>query len=113
MAQPTGWSAERRVPVCRRAIADPRQPPEGFDEVMVATARRPLHLLHSFFEGSRRIRDVVGFVTQGGLFQPWLRMATGEQFLLPFVIGHNTDPKAINNADSPTMTPHDVGPSIS
>jgi uncharacterized membrane protein len=41
--------------------------------------------------------DVVGFVTHGGLFQPWLRLATGEQFLLPSVMGHNTDPKAINN----------------
>ena len=42
--------------------------------------------------------DVVGIVMQEGLFQPWLRLATGEQFLLPFVKGHTTDPKAINNA---------------
>jgi hypothetical protein len=42
--------------------------------------------------------DVVGLVAQGGLFQPWLRTAAGEEFLLPFVMGHNTDPKAINNA---------------
>ena len=42
--------------------------------------------------------DVVGIVMQGSLFQPWLRLATGEQFLLPFVMGHTTDPKAINNA---------------
>ena len=43
------------------------------------------------------IGDVVGFVAQGTLLQPWLRLATGEQFLLPSVIGHTTDPKAINN----------------
>lgn len=41
--------------------------------------------------------DVVGLVAQGSLFQPWLRTAAGDEFLLPFVIGHNTDPKAINN----------------
>jgi uncharacterized membrane protein len=44
------------------------------------------------------VGDVVGFVAQGGLLQPWLRLATGEQFMLPSVIGHTTDPKAINNA---------------
>jgi len=41
--------------------------------------------------------DVVGFFEHGNLLQPWLRLATGEQFLLPSVIGHTTDPKAINN----------------
>jgi hypothetical protein len=43
------------------------------------------------------VGDVVGFAAQGNLLQPWLRLATGEQFLLPSVIGHTTDPKAINN----------------
>jgi hypothetical protein len=41
--------------------------------------------------------DVVGFLAQGTLLQPWVRLATGEQFLLPSVIGHTTDPKAIND----------------
>lgn len=42
--------------------------------------------------------DVVGTVMRDGLFYPWLRLATGEEFLLPFVREHQTDPKAINNA---------------
>jgi hypothetical protein len=41
--------------------------------------------------------DVVGIVMQNRLFQPWLRLATGEQFLLPFAIGHHTEARAINN----------------
>ena len=42
--------------------------------------------------------DVVGIVMRDGLFYPWLRLASGEEFLLPFVRGHQTNPKAINNA---------------
>jgi hypothetical protein len=42
--------------------------------------------------------DVVGIVMQDHLFYPWLRLATGEQFLLPFVREHHTEPKAINSA---------------
>lgn len=41
--------------------------------------------------------DVVGIVMRDGLFYPWLRLATGEEFLLPFVREHQTNPKAINN----------------
>lgn len=52
------------------------------------------------------VGDVVGFVTKGGLFQPWLRMASGEQILLPTLTGHNTDPKAINNAGVVVGTAH-------
>ncbi|OBH49281.1 hypothetical protein [Mycobacterium sp. E2479] len=50
--------------------------------------------------------DVVGLVAQGGLFQPWLRTAAGEEFLLPYVMGHNTDPKAINIAGVIVGTSH-------
>jgi hypothetical protein len=50
--------------------------------------------------------DVVGLVAQEGLIQPWLRTAAGEEFLLPHVIGHNTDPKAINNAGVIVGTSH-------
>ncbi len=50
--------------------------------------------------------DIVGLVAQEGLFQPWLRTAAGEEFLLPHVIGHNTDPKAINNAGVIVGTSH-------
>lgn len=42
--------------------------------------------------------DVVGTVRQDGLSRPWVRLATGEQFLLPYIIGHDTEAKAINNA---------------
>ena len=42
--------------------------------------------------------DIVGIVMHDSLFHPWLRMATGEQFLLPFIIGHHTEATAINNA---------------
>jgi hypothetical protein len=42
--------------------------------------------------------DVVGVVTQDRLNHPWLRLGTGEQFLLPYIDGHHTEPKAINNA---------------
>lgn len=42
--------------------------------------------------------DVVGSVRQEGLDRPWLRDAAGAVFLLPYVIGHHTGPKAINNS---------------
>jgi hypothetical protein len=42
--------------------------------------------------------DVVGIFMQDGLSRPWLQLASGEQFLLPYVVGHNTEAKAINNA---------------
>jgi hypothetical protein len=43
--------------------------------------------------------DVIGNVTGDGLIQPWVRLAaTGEVFVLPSVIGHDTDARAINNA---------------
>lgn len=43
--------------------------------------------------------DVIGNVTGDGLIQPWVRLAaTGEVFVLPSVIGHDTDTRAINNA---------------
>ena len=48
--------------------------------------------------GINDARDVVGIVMRDGLFYPWLRLATGGEFLLPFVRGHQTNPKAINNA---------------
>jgi hypothetical protein len=44
------------------------------------------------------VGDVVGIVMRDGLFYPWLRLASGEEFLLPYVRGHQTNPKAINNA---------------
>jgi hypothetical protein len=43
--------------------------------------------------------DVIGNVTSDGLIQPWVRLAaTGQVFVLPSVIGHDTDARAINNA---------------
>lgn len=50
--------------------------------------------------------DVVGCVAEGSLLQPWLRLASGEQYLLPSVIGHTTDPKAINNEGIIVGTSH-------
>ena len=44
------------------------------------------------------IGDVVGTIRQDGLSRPWLRLVTGGQFLLPYVIGHDTEAKTINNA---------------
>ena len=41
--------------------------------------------------------DVVGFVTEDRVLRPWLRRSTGEMLLLPYIIGHDTNPKAINN----------------
>lgn len=43
--------------------------------------------------------DVIGNVTSDGLIQPWVRLAaTGEVLVLPSVIGHDTDTRAINSA---------------
>jgi hypothetical protein len=50
--------------------------------------------------------DVVGLLAQGGPSRPWLRTAAGEEFLLPSVIGHNTDARAINNAGVIVGTSH-------
>jgi hypothetical protein len=50
--------------------------------------------------------DTVGALSQVGLSRPWLRLATGEQLLLPYVIGHNTDTTAVNNAGNIVGTAH-------
>ncbi|MGO9151574.1 hypothetical protein, partial [Mycobacterium sp.] len=42
--------------------------------------------------------DVVGFVKQEGMCRPWIRLATGQEIMLPYAIGHDTFPKAINSA---------------
>ncbi len=41
--------------------------------------------------------DTVGIVSQNGYLRPWLRLASGEIILLPFVDRHNTEALAINN----------------
>ena len=41
---------------------------------------------------------VVGIVMQDNQFRPWLRLATGRIVMLPYIIGHHTEAKAINAA---------------
>ncbi len=41
--------------------------------------------------------DIIGWARVGQLQRPWLRLASGQIIWLPYVIEHNTTPKAINN----------------
>jgi uncharacterized membrane protein len=49
--------------------------------------------------GINSLGDVIGNVTRDGLTQPWVRLAaSGDVAVLPSIIGHHTDARAINNA---------------
>lgn len=42
--------------------------------------------------------DIVGRVQIDGVDRPWLRLATGQLILLPYLVSHHTIPTSINNA---------------